>query len=59
MAVSTQDVTVQLAFLFLYYVGYSSPARLYAVFIYHTFYPADVLHPSLAPHFKTFQLSLI
>ena len=46
---------------FLLYVGYSSPPWLYAIgyiFISHKIGQADMLHPSPALDFKTFQVFL-
>jgi hypothetical protein len=51
---------IQLAFLpsFSLLLGHTSPPWLYVTHISHTIGPADLPHPSPAPHFKTFQVFL-
>jgi len=39
------------------YVGCSFPSLLF--FFFHMISPTDLLHPSPAPYFKTFKISLI
>jgi len=59
-AVHTQDVTNP-ASIPSFYCLYDIPRRLDSLqyFIFHTIGPTGLLHPSPAPHFKTFQLFLI
>ena len=55
-AVSTQNVTNPVSLPFTYFMFLDSKQYF---FISHMIGPTDHLHPSLAPHFKTFQVSLI
>ena len=60
-AVSTQNVTNPVYLPFTYFMQ-DIPLLLYSkqyFFISHTISPTDLFHPSLAPHFKTFQVFLI